>query len=417
MNRIITGWPQSPVWLSRATNHVGSIDWARWGWLIHPMFAFLITRAVIMGGGYIAEIAVPGQTGEAYWHAMPSNLALDVMARWDSAFYINIIRDGYDYVPGQQSSVAFFPVYPVLVKFVTPFVGNNIVTAGVIVSHLCLLGGLIFLYLFAELEFGSAAAQRTVYYIAAFPTALFFSAIYTESTFLFFSLATVYFARRRNWAFAGMMGMITSASRIVGVVIWALILFEWLRSHDWALSRVHRLETWQKLGHALKTDWGSLLWTCLTPVGLLSYMMFLKIKFGDPIAFWSVQSTWGRGSKGPFASIIQDFNSLLHQNFGTGEIFWNSLLNLIVLVLVVVLSLVVWRRMGAGYGIYSLLGILIPAESGTGSLIRYALVIFPIFMILGSWGRRAWLDRLLMIVFPVFLGIFTTIFVNWIFLA
>lgn len=417
MNRILTNFPQSPVWLTWATSHVTTIDWARWGWLLHPMFAFLITRAVVMGGGYIADIAVPGPTGQEFWHPAPENLFIDVMARWDSGFYLNIVRDGYDYTPGQQSTVAFFPVYPILVNFAAPFFGNNSVLAGVIVSHLCLLGALIFLYLFTEVEFGSATAQRTVYYIAAFPTALFFSAIYTESTFLFFSLATVYFARRRSWALAGMMGMITSASRIVGVVIWALVLFEWLRSHDWALSRIHKRETWQNLRSGLRTDWGNLLWTCLTPVGLLSYMLYLKRNFGDPIAFWSVQSSWGRGSKGPFGAIIQDFNSLLHQNFGTGEIFWNSLLNLLILAVVIVLSLVVWRRMGAGYGIYSLLGILIPAESGTGSLIRYALVIFPIFMILGSWGRRVWLDRMLMIIFPVFLGIFTVLFVNWIFLA
>ena len=64
-----------------------------------------------------------------------------------------------------------------------------------------------------------------------------------------------------------------------------------------------------------------------------------------------------------------------------------------------------------------LISIIIPASSGTGSLSRYALVIFPIFMILGRWGRHSMLDRLLFFSFCVLLGLLTTIFVNWIFVA
>ena len=52
-----------------------------------------------------------------------------------------------------------------------------------------------------------------------------------------------------------------------------------------------------------------------------------------------------------------------------------------------------------------------------GSLSRYALVLFPIFMILGRWGRHSLLDRLLMFGFSMLLGVLTSIFVNWVFVA
>jgi hypothetical protein len=414
MNRILTRTDFRPAWLS----HLQAIDWVRWNWILYPLFVFVVTRLIVLGGAYLAEIALPSQTGDEYWHAQPNNVLLDSLARWDSAFYLNIARDGYQYTPGQMSSVAFFPVYPLLMNVVAPFVGNNLVLAGVWVSHLCLLAALIFLYLLTELEFGdSAIAQRAVMYIAVFPTAIFFSAIYTESTFILFSVATVYFSRRQMWAWASIMGMVTSAARIVGVVIWAVVLLEWMRVHGWTLNRILRREAWLGLMKGVRTDTGSLLWTGLIPLGLLSYMMFLKSQFGDPIAFWTTQSAWGRGSRGPFATVFRDLSGLLQQNFASGDIWWNAMLNLMVLAAALLIAVVVWRRMGTGYALYVLMGVLIPAMSGTGSLIRYVLVLFPLFMILAEWGRRSWLHQTLMVMFPLLLGIFTAIFVNWVFLA
>jgi len=418
MTRVNAVLHQAYLPIGNVMGRIRALDWVSKRWLLYPLFTFVITRFVVIIGAYLAEIALPSQTGPEFWHALPDNVFLDVMARWDSGFYLNIARDGYSLTPGQMSTVAFFPVYPMLMSLVAPLVGNNLVLAGVLVSNVMLFFALVFLYLLTELEYkDSQTAQRTIFYIAAFPTALFFSAVYTESTFLMFSVATFYFARRRMWGWAGVMGMLTSAARIVGVVVWAVVLVEWLQAHGWALSRIHRRESWLGVWRGLRQDSFSLLQISLIPLGLLSYMLFLNSRFGDPLAFWTTQSAWGRGSRSLFGSIFHDIDGLLHQNFMTGAIWWSALLNLIVFFAVILLSLVVWRRFGTGWGVYSLLGVLIPAASGTGSIIRYALVLFPIFMILGDWGRRPWLDRAILVIFAVFLGIFTAIFVNWVFLA
>ena len=81
------------------------------------------------------------------------------------------------------------------------------------------------------------------------------------------------------------------------------------------------------------------------------------------------------------------------------------------------LSVAVWRRLGAPYAVFVVLSILLPSASGTGSIARYVVVLFPIFMLLGAWGRRAWLDRGLTISFALLLGVFATAFVNWVFVA
>ena len=47
----------------------------------------------------------------------------------------------------------------------------------------------------------------------------------------------------------------------------------------------------------------------------------------------------------------------------------------------------VWRRLGEGYAIYVLVLVLVPISSAAMSVIRYVLTLFPVFILLGGWGR------------------------------
>ncbi len=383
---------------------------------IHPLFAFLITRTIVLLGGYLGEIAIPGITGEGLYHVAPNNVFLDIWARWDSGFYLEIVNEGYKFIPDQISSVAFFPLYPLLVKL-TSLITGNVLFASIIVSNLSLLGGLIFLYKLAELEFDADTAQRTVYYIAAFPTAFFFSAVYTESTYLLVSVAAVYFARRKLWAWATLFALLTSVTRIIGLGIWGIVGLEWLRTHGWTLTTIYRADAWRNLWQGLRTDWHNLAIILTAPLGLLTHMRFLNKTFGDPIAFWTIQSAWEREDLGFIRIIARDLTPVFSQNFGTGDIWWHVILDLSAFFFAFIAAFFIWRRLGAGYAIYTLLGILLPANSGSGSISRYILVLFPLFLMLGYWGKNRQLHNALIVGFSCLLGILTTIFVNWIFVA
>ena len=65
--------------------------------LYHPLIAFLVSRFVIFFGGYIGELAIPGVDGEGLYHVAPNNLFVDIWSRWDSAFYISIVEQGYSF--------------------------------------------------------------------------------------------------------------------------------------------------------------------------------------------------------------------------------------------------------------------------------------------------------------------------------
>lgn len=385
-------------------------------WITRPLLAFLITRIIVFVGAYLAEIAIPNISGEAFYHVNPGNVWLDVWARWDSAFYLRIVESGYWFVPGEQSAVAFFPLYPLLVSMIEPITGH--LFAGVIVSNTLLLGALIFLYQLAQFEFkDSAVASRAVFYIAAFPTAFFFSAVYTESTFLFFTVATMFFARKRLWAWAMLFGFLCASSRIVGIVMWGVVGLEWMESHGWTLGTIYKPQAWRNLFAGIRKDWLNLALICVIPLGLISYMVFLKVQFNDPVAFSTTQSAWGREMLGPFIIVSRDLAGLAGGNFFTGDIWWHVILDLSAYFAVLFIAVAIWRRLGASYALFCIISIVIPSFSGTGSLSRYAVVLFPVFMMLGYWGRHQWLDRMIMVVSCTLLGILTTLFVNWVFVA
>jgi hypothetical protein len=383
-------------------------------WLVYPFVAFVISRLTIFAASIIGFVMLPTDPG--HWQPASGNLLIDLLARWDSQWYLWIVEQEYWLRPGQRSNVAFFPLYPLAIDLVAPFVGNNTVLAGIIVSNAAFLAVLIVLYQLTRLETNShRSAARTAFYLSIFPTSFFFSMMYTESLFLFFMISAIYFARKQLWVWAALMGLLASTARVVGVLTLGLVLWEWLRVHGWQLETIHRKENWVNLWHGIKRDWMQLIVIAVIPLGLLSYMVFLQTNFGDPIAFSTVQSAWGRENIGPVAVVAQDIQAL----FRDGLIISNLSrgLNMATLIAILGFSVVVWRRLGAGYALYTLLAVLIPATSGSQSILRYALVCFPVFMVLGIWGRQAIFDRAYTIISAVLLGVFIVASVNWIFVA
>ncbi len=401
--------------ISGAVNRVLASQSRRW--LTYPIFAFVVTRLVMLVAVVLADLLLPRAYDLPYWQSGAGRWFFDYWARWDSTFYLGIADAGYFFMPGQQGAVAFFPLYPLLVAVLKVFTGSGL-AAGVIVSNLSFLSALIFLYRLAEDELSSARlAGKTVFLLAAFPTAFIFSAVYAESTFLLFSVGTVYFARHRAWAWAALFGLLCTACRIVGVLVWGIVLLEWLSVHGWRFGAMHRRAAWAGAWRGLRSDTRSLLTICMIPVGLLSYMLFLWLKFGDPVAFWTTQRAWGRQMGEPLTIFSGAARNMLKIDLTMVNISYLDLLNLIAFAVGIAMAVAVWRKLGESFAIYTVFSLLIPASSGIGSMSRYILAVFPLFMMLSIWVQRVWLGRALAVGFGVFLGIFTAQFVNWVFIA
>jgi hypothetical protein len=140
----------------------------------------------------LATMMIPAiaANGTANWYGSPGGPTLTplvdsvagVWTRWDGQWYLKIATEGYNLNDG---SSAFFPLYPWAMTAVGWLAGERFIWAGILLSSLFFLGALIMLHRLVRLDFHNEDAGRTVFYIAAFPMAFFFWAVYSESLFLF----------------------------------------------------------------------------------------------------------------------------------------------------------------------------------------------------------------------------------------
>src|SRR5439155_6866772 len=111
----------------------------------------------------------------------------DIWARWDSIFFLRIAEHGYASL--DRASTAFFPLYPALTGLLGRVFLGHYVLAGVLVSLAAGLGAFVLFHRLAESRLGAEGARRAVLYLAVFPMALFFQAVYSESLYLLLCVA------------------------------------------------------------------------------------------------------------------------------------------------------------------------------------------------------------------------------------
>ena len=367
-------------------------------WLTAPLIAFVLTRLLVFAAVPLADAVLPNFNDA---QAFTSGNALADFAgawnRWDSVWYLQIATQGYTFASDNpRSTVAFFPLYPLAMAALGAVAGSPLV-AGLLISHVALFVALVLLYRLTALKLGDEAAARTVFYVAAFPLAFFFSAIYTESLFLLLTVAAFYAAERDQWGWAGLCGLLAATARPTGALLAPALGLLWLSKRGWSLRSALR-------------DWPTLLWLALIPVGVLAYMVYLNATFGAPLAFMAAQSGW-RKAPGLMA-LMGDL-----QLMAAGKLWPSYIVDTFFLFAGLLMSIPVARRLGLSYAVYVAVSLLIPASSGVMSATRFVLVLFPLFMLLGAWGRRRWLDVPLRVLSLTLLPIGTMLFLKWVFLG
>jgi len=353
--------------------------------------AFVVWQLLIAGIIFFGEKYVP--TTHQYTYAEYKGVInpkwLWNRANFDGMHYLDIVRKGYGL--HQQ---AFFPLYPRLIRFLAPYFAGRDLVAGLMISWISFALSLFFFYKLIRLNWEEKFATRAIFYLLIFPTAFFFSMLYTESLFLFLILASFYFARikvlpeagsyfarTKKWWLAGIFGAFASATRFVGIFLFPALLIEWWMQYQ----KKKKITNYQLLITFLPL--------LLIPLGLLHYMRFLNIYYQDPLMFIHVQPFFGAGRTG--GKII-----LLYQ------VFWRYLKMLITVekmtptyfvcvleaatgVGFLFLTIFAYLRRWWSYLIFMALAYIAPTLSGTlSSVPRYALVLFPGFILLAIWAEK-----------------------------
>ncbi|MCA9971433.1 MAG: hypothetical protein KC425_14505 [Anaerolineales bacterium] len=382
---------------------------ARWLWL--PVTLFVATRVGIALVAYLAVPLIAESASPPPYHLRGTdNVLLDVFgSRWDTGFYVSIVEEGYVYEADPFPSVPFFPLLPLLMRAALPLTGDAVV-AGILVSNLALLLAAILFYHLVLAGWGTAVADRAVWYLLIFPSAFFGSAIYTESLFLLTAIGALYSARRGRWWLAGLFGMAAALTRLVGIIVLPMLLAEWL------LQRGGR-----GLGVGIPTgrerpSWRALPSLGLIPLGTLSYMAYLWQRFGDPLGFVTGSAAWERVPQSPLLTIGELLTPPAEGWWAAllaGRLNLNDWIDLLLVLGFLAAGFVLLYRHRWSEGIFVWLGVFIPFSSGLlMSQRRYMWVLFPVFILLAQWGRRPWVDRLVTAVSLSLLALFTALFAN-----
>jgi len=317
--------------------------------------------------------------------------------RWDGGWYTKIARHGYQWSgPEQASSVAFFPLYPMIAKAVAPIVGNDVRLALFLVSNAAFLAYLSYLYRLAKRDFDAGVAERSVVYVAIFCLSVFFSAGYAESLMLALTTAAFFYAREGRWMPAIALGALTTLTRLAGLFIVLPLAWEWYRQKGFTLRALVLLAI---------------------PAGLASYMVYMAVLTGDPIAFLSVERAWKRSLTWPWNTwhiAWQLITTLPRTRYITAI----AMVDAGCIVGFLALSLGAIRVMPPAYWLYSLPLYCVATSSTldpnvglpTASIGRYLMSIFPAFIMMGVIGRARAAHYTLLFLFAALLGPLTIYF-------
>jgi hypothetical protein len=316
------------------------------------------------------------------YHSLIGHL-LGGLSIYDASNYFNIALNGYPTSPNALK--AFFPLFPLLLGVlsasVTWFLSSldGLILTATVLNVAFFGAALVLLGKLVETDYGSEISRRSRIMILLWPFSFFFIAPYTESLFLFLSVAAVYAARRGRWVASGLLVGLAGLTRLAGVLLIAVLLAEMAFGQE-SFRRKPLIK---------------ILALALGLFGTLSYFLYLAFfKGGLATYFLAYKEGW------PDRHVdLNVINTILKPIFGyisDGSIGLNSLLSFVILVMATVSVLLAVRyKLRRSYLVMMVAAFILPLVSGDlAGLGRYYMVVFPMFicfsLFFNKHGRLFW---------------------------
>lgn len=245
-----------------------------------------------------AVVQVVAVSAEAVANGNPFTRPAAGVAAWDSWHYLGIARFGYPHVlRGDYRNLAFFPLYPLLVR-VAHLLVRNWTVSGFLVSEVAgLIACVVVLRLVSD-RYGIRAGMRAGILLAAAPGAFVFSLAYAEGLVVALAAGCLFALGRRRWLVAGVLaGLATATSPVaLPIVLVCVVAAAW----DWWGYRRPDAAPAAVLG----------------TLGVVAYVCYLKVATGSFGAwvttehhFWgqrlAVSTPWTTLAAGTWVSVIE----------------------------------------------------------------------------------------------------------------
>jgi hypothetical protein len=345
---------------------------------------------------------------------------MNAQVAWDSEFYLSIATGGYDdplvrAVGPHDAKIslnyAFMPFYPFVLHAValplramslSPIAAATL--AGVVVSVLGTLLGMLALFDLVRDQLEDAGGIRAAFYLIAFPAGFFLAQVYTEGLFVGLAFGCLALARRKHRLAAALVAVLATWTRAVGVALVIPLAMPWLRDEEWMELDME----WKQIFYQ-GIPWRALGKMSISLAPLLAFFVWRYSRLGAGFDFIE-NSFFGRGFLSLGVSFVAWTNAF-------GSLFWSNPQSAAYYLVefgaigLGVLSVWVTRRRYPEVAWFSLAVIVLSLTSGPAQgMPRYVLGAPAVFVALAGWGRHPAFDRAWSLLSILLLGLMTTLF-------
>ena len=290
------------------------------------------------------------------------------LVHWDAIAYLDIAASGYP--PRLDYLDAFLPGFPLLVRGVS-YIARDLVLSAWLVTLVAEAVALSFIYRLVQQERERTSARFSVWLVALAPTALFFTAPFTESPYIAATAAALFYARRGRDGAALAAATVAACFRFTALALLPALLLERVR-------RERRLSA----RHAS---------VLIILLPLAAYCAYMYARTGDALAIGHAEQlpSFGQSPAPPWQGLAATWNTLTTAVDGeTRSVFAREVAFGL---LGAVLCAAMWlrRRIPRSFALYCTIAWLMTASvSFWRSEARYVLALFPAVLLVADLTRR-----------------------------
>jgi len=316
---------------------------------------------------------------------------LQIWDQWDFGYYREIAEFGYGAYGAGDGSLAFYPLFPWLMRLVT-YITRSYLIAGLLISGIASVIAAIALRRLVQLDYAGSVAMRSVWFFLIFPTAYFLHVPYSESLFIALALTCLMTARTERWWIAGLLGALCWMTRGVGVVLVPALAAE-------AAQQYYARRRW---------DW-RWVWIAIVPAGFAVYLLINWHITGSAFAFLQTRRvSFHQSFALPFVGIRQAIKA---HYLGANEAEMVGVQELVFVALSFVCMILSWIKLRSVYAVWmTAMWFLVTSMSFLQSVPRYTLTMFPIFILFALLGRNRFWSAAITVWSLLFFALFAVLF-------
>lgn len=325
---------------------------------------------------------------------------------WDSYNFLYIAKKGYE--NGRSKFNVLFPLYPILIKVLTPLFRGNAVACGILLSNIFSLVAILYFFYFARRYFNETIAVAGFIFLLAFPASFYFSLIYSEPLFFMLIMMFFYYAYSKRYLLAAISAFFLPLTRLVGIsaiILFAVIYFENLRKD-------------KDDAQLLKKIRPDALYLLFPAAGFAVLLIFFYLATGNAFEWLDSQRMYIAGHS--VANTLNPLKTLYSNFFKTSFTlhgYTDSLIDRAAFILFTSALFFIFRQQRFSLFLYSFFAGFLPGvSSNLMSYLRYICVAFPIFYFLGinfNFEKKKLSFCLLLIIFALMQGLFLARHVNY----